>query len=159
MKNISRIGDRKYILLPLIVFVLAAYCLPLFASASVNNHATNNVWDPRILQGPLVVCTGDGSGGFPCESLCDFLYQSVHVLYFAIAVIIWIVAPILIAWSGISLIMSRGNPEAQTNAKNRVTRIVLGLLIALSAYLIIATFVSVLHISGVGGFGAGICGG
>lgn len=143
-------------LLPIIVLVFAAYTLPLVASAMTAN-TTNNVWDPTILKGPLVICTGDGTGGFACQGLCDLIAQVAHVIYFFIAVVIWIITPIMVAWSGISLIMSTGNPEAMKTAKDRTTGVVLGLVIVLCAYLVISIFVRVLGISGIGGFGGPAC--
>ncbi len=138
-----------------------AYAIPIFVIIAVPYVAFaaihSNVWDPNILKGPLVTCTGDGSNGVPCQNLCDLIGTAANVIYFGIGVVIWIVAPIMIAWSGIRLMLSRGNPEGASGAKKMITSVVIGLLIVLCAYLIVATFVSVLGISGVGGFGSGTC--
>ena len=139
--------------IPIIVLFVLPSIILVASAASINN----NVWDVSILKGPLVTCTGDGSNGVPCQNLCDLIGTVVHVVYFTIAVVIWIIAPIMVAWSGIRLMLSRGNPEGASGAKKMITSVVIGLVIVLSAYLIVFTFVSVLNISGVGGFSSSTC--
>lgn len=149
--------------LPLVLALLPTFAIPSFALAATVN---NNVWNPTILAGPLVVCTGNltnvngGQASNPCTSLCDLIAEFAQVTYFMIGVVIWILAPIMIAWAGISMLMARGNPEKASQARKMVTAVVVGLLIVLCAYLIVYTFVSILNsIPGstfgnyVGGFG------
>ena len=70
----------------------------------------SNVWNPTILSGPLLICTGVPANGGPitntCNNLCDLVAQIAQVIYFAIAVVIWIVTPITITIAGIRLMMS-----------------------------------------------------
>ncbi|MGC9968219.1 MAG: hypothetical protein ABSC29_00590 [Minisyncoccia bacterium] len=143
-------------LLPLVV-ILMATALPYVASAAIHS----NVWSPSILGGPLISCTGAGTGGGTdtknCEDLCDLVSTAANVIYFGIGVVIWIIAPIMIAWSGISLILSQGNPQGISAARDRATRVVIGLLIVLCAYLIISVFVNVLKVTDIGGFGGPAC--
>lgn len=143
-------------LFPLVLIIMAT-AMPYVASATINS----NVWDIKTLQGPLISCTGantpGGTDNKNCQDLCDLVETSANVIYFGIAVVIWIIAPIMIAWVGISLIFSRGNPGAITAARDRATRVVVGLLIVLCAYLIVSTFVSVLKIGGIGGFSNPTC--
>lgn len=138
--------------------IIALFVLPSFVTVA-SASATNNVWELSILQGPLVTCTGTGgSNGLPaCSNLCDLIATFVHIVYFGIAVVIWIVTPIMFAWGGIRFMLSRGNPGAMSGAKKQLTATVIGLLIVLAAYLIVFTFVTVLGIAGVGGFGASSC--
>lgn len=148
---------------------LALFLLPYVVFACTPN---NNVWNPSILKGPLVTCSGapltitsDASGKLTvtpndkeaCHSICDLVCTAANVVYFGIGVVIWIIAPIFILWSGLLLMLSRGNPEGLSKAKKMVTQVVIGLLIVLVAYLLVYTFVKVVGISGIGGFGTDVC--
>ena len=141
---------------PIVAFLALWVFIPtvLADSAPINS----NVWNPTILQGPLVTCTGAGAGGTKtCTNLCDLISTAANVVYFGIGVVIWIIAPIMIAWSGIRLVFSRGNPEATSGARKMIWGVVIGLFIVLCAYLIVYTFISVLGITGIGGFGTSAC--
>lgn len=139
-----------YVFPLLIILVLTA--LPYAASAAIRS----NVWSIDILKGPLISCTGAGTPGGTdqknCQSLCDLVSTVANVVYFGIGVVIWIVAPIMIAWSGILLMLSRGSTERASQARKMVTSVAIGLLIVLCAYLIVYTFVNVIGIAGIGGF-------
>ena len=140
----------------LVLVLAAAAASPFIASAAINY----NVWNPSILQGPLITCTGTGGGssGLPaCQSLCDLMSTAINVVYFLIGFVIWVITPILVAWSGALFMLSQGNPGRQSDARKMVTGVAIGLLIVLCAYLIVYTFVSVLGISGIGGFGTTAC--
>lgn len=142
------------IVIPVLAMVVLPSIILVASAASINN----NVWDVTILKGPLVTCTGTGSGGTnACTSLCDLTATIIHIIYFGIAVVIWIVTPVMIAWGGIRLMLTRGNPEGMSGAKKQITGTVIGLVIVLTAYLIVYTFVTVLGIAGVGGFSAAAC--
>lgn len=145
------------IAIPIIVFVVLPF-IALVASAA--SRAPNEaVWNPKILAGPLVTCTGTGGpNGLPaCQNLCDMISTFANVVYFGIGVVIWIITPIMIAWGGVRLLTSGGSPGGQSAGKKIITGTVIGLVIVLAAYLIVFTFVHVLGINGVGGFGSTIC--
>ncbi len=146
--------NRKTIyLLPLALMLLPTLVLACTANS--------NVWNIKILQGPLITCTGAGATGGTdnknCQSFCDLVCTVANVVYFSIGVVIWIIAPIMFAWSGLSIILSRGSPEKTSQAKKMLTATIIGMLIVICAYLIIYTFVKVVGISGVGGFGVDSC--
>jgi hypothetical protein len=114
--------------------------------------------------GPILVCNGANAGtsnNLPtCNNICDLVAQVANVIYFAIAVVIWIVTPVLIAYSGIRFMIAGANAEMIGSAKKTITAIVIGIAIMLCAWLIVSIFVSVIGIAGVGGFGpnqAGVC--
>ncbi len=158
MKNLNTV-QKFFFILPLALAVLSPF-VTLAASAPVNY----NVWSPSILKGPLVTCTGTGDGSvkYACESLCDLMSTFANVVYFFIGVVIWIVTPIMFAWSGILFILSRGNTGRTGEARKMITGTVIGILIVLCGYLIIYTFLSVLSNGnlaqlGVGGFGTSVC--
>lgn len=145
---------------------LIAVIVPLFAQAKALAPNTN-VWNPKILSGPLVVCAGtatpattlsDGTvvPAIPaCSNLCDLVAQIANVIYYAIAVVIWIITPILAAVGGIMIMLGGSNPGLIEKGKKTITGSVWGVGIVLSAWLIVKTFVSPISgigISGVGGF-------
>ena len=152
---------------------LIAVMLPYVVFAAAQSSIHDNVWSINTLKGPLVTCwgapvtyTNNTSGnGFTtstnpnaCHDVCDLVATTANVVYFGIGVVIWIIAPIMFAWSGISLMLSRGNPEAASGAKSRATRTVIGLLIVICAYIIVYTFVHVIGVAtSIGGFGADAC--
>lgn len=149
--------------------VIAAIVLPylVFVASAAPRPINSNVWNPTILKGPLVTCWGppitfDSSGREiantnACLNLCDLVGTSANVIYFGIGVIIWIVAPILIAWGGLKFMLSRGDPGGTSEARKMMLGVVIGILIVLCAYIIVLTFVRVVNITGVGGFGGPSC--
>jgi Type IV secretion system pilin len=143
------------------ILVLALVAMPYFVFAT-SNPINSNVFNPTILAGPLVICTGvassAGGASFPaCNNLCDLVAQIANVIYFFIAVVIWIIAPILIAVGGIMIMLAGPNPEMLGRGKKTITGAIWGIVIVLLAWLIIFTFVSILGIKGVGGFGTSAC--
>ncbi|HEX4104550.1 MAG TPA: hypothetical protein VHZ04_03730 [Candidatus Paceibacterota bacterium] len=152
----------KKVLVAIPLIFLLAPALALAVTPGQPNYA---VWNPSILAGPLVTCTGTGGSGSSggtslpaCTSLCDLLNTIANVIYFMIGVVIWILTPIFVAWAGIRFMLSRGNSEGISSARKMITGLVIGLLITLCAYLIVSVFVSVLNLgSYIGGFGTAIC--
>jgi len=143
----------------ILILILSLLILPSFAFA----FTTPNVWDPSILKGPLVTCTGNGgaspNGGNTqaCQSLCDLIYTFINVIYFAIALVLWILAPIFFGVSGIMFLLSGASPELRSTAKKSLTGTVWGIIIVLCSWLIVNTIVTFFGITGIGGFGASIC--
>ena len=141
----------------LIVIVGSSVAIPLAASA----YTTPNLWGtPPGFWGPLVSCTGnylssnsDGTTPNPCTSLCDLVGTFINIVYFGMSIGIFIIAPIMIVTGGIMILMAGANPGMLETGKKALTATVVGLVIVLSAYLIVNTFVTVLNITGVGGFG------
>jgi hypothetical protein len=134
--------------------------LPLLASA----QNLPNVWDPTVIKGPLVTCTGNylPAGSAPqgtvsvgtgtCQSLCDLVFTVVSDIYIAIAFVIWILLPISFAMGGIMYMMGGANPGLLETAKKTLWGAVIGAVIVLCAYLLIQTFVTFMKINGIGGF-------
>jgi hypothetical protein len=136
----------------LVTAALIVLVCPLFARADSLPPKTN-VWDPRILGGPLVVCTGTATPArtlqngtvipaIPaCNNLCDVVAQTANVIYFAIAVVIWIIVPILVAVGGIMVMLGGPNPDLIERAKKTITGAVWGLVIVLCAWLAVYSVV------------------
>jgi uncharacterized membrane protein len=117
----------------------------------------------------LVTCTGTGNKAytlpngnkvpaFPqCQNLCDLVNTVLNVIYIAMAWAIWVIAPIVFIIGGIMYMLAGANPEFESTAKKALTGTVIGLVIILCSYVIIATLVSFLGITHIGGFGSAIC--
>jgi uncharacterized BrkB/YihY/UPF0761 family membrane protein len=143
-------------------FTLLALAPALSFAATSAITVRQDVWNPTILAGPLTVCTGNylvggnttNTGGLPtCTDLCDLFGQIIAILYYLMAVGIWIIVPIMFLWSGVSLMISRGDPGKTSEARKMLTGAVIGVAIMLGAYLIVSTFIGFLKIAHVGGFG------
>src|ERR1700677_190791 len=84
----------------------SSVALPLVASA----YTTPNLWgNPPGFWGPLVSCTGnyipgasngDNTTPNPCTNLCDLIGTIINIIYFAISIAIFIIAPISIIIGG-----------------------------------------------------------
>jgi len=139
--------------------------LPLVASA----WSTPNLWGtPPGFWGPLLSCTGvyvgapatnpDGTPTAPpCTSLCDLIDTAINIIYFAMTLAIFIIAPVMIVVGAVMIMLAGANPSMLESGKKTLTATVIGLVIVLCAYLIVNTTITVLNISGVGGFGNNSC--
>jgi hypothetical protein len=138
----------------LLTAILTFSFFPLLAGAA----SLPNVWSPTSIKGPLVTCTGDvaglntSSGLGPCTDLCDLVLTIVTDIYVGIAFVIWIILPISFVTGGIMYMLGGANPSLLTTAKSTLKGAVIGAIIVLCAYLLIATFVKFMSISNIGGF-------
>ncbi len=82
----------------------------------------------------LVACDGE-----VCTSLCQLLDLIQHIIYFGLSLLIFAITPIMLLLGGGMIMMSRGE-EMLSKGKKIVTSTVVGLLIGLSAFVIISTF-------------------
>jgi hypothetical protein len=148
----------------LATFAIITLFLPLFASA----RDLPNVWDPGALKGPLVTCWGGpvifDNTGTPqdnpnaCTNLCDLVFTILNDIYVAIAFVIWIVLPFSFMVGGIMYMMGGANPGLLTSAKSTLKGAVIGTVVVLCAYLLIAALIQFVNITNIGGFnGAPAC--
>ena len=167
-RSISRIRAHAKALSfgALFAFALVPAVVPAVASAASAVSAPNiwgippGYWAP----GGLVSCTGNypigsttannPSGRPNCQDLNDLLQTIVNVIYFVMSVALFIIAPILFIVGGLMMILSAGNPEKIGQARKTMIGAVIGVVIVLSAYLIVNTIISFLGISGISGFSA-----
>ncbi|OGZ53426.1 MAG: hypothetical protein A3B25_01880 [Candidatus Ryanbacteria bacterium RIFCSPLOWO2_01_FULL_48_26] len=84
-----------------------------------------------------------------CKSLCDLIHTLIHLIVFGMSITLFGAAPILFAWGGILILTSAGNPGKISDGKKILTGTLIGILIILSAYLIVKTFIDALGISGI----------
>ena len=154
---------EKLFIIGLAVVALLPLLAPTAAFAAAN-AVKSNVFNPTILAGPLTVCVGapsanTGNATFPiCNNLCDLIAQVANIIYYAIAVVIWIITPILVAVGGIMIMLSGANPGMIETGKKTITGTVWGVVIVLCAWLIVFTFVSAFgglskYVGGFGGNG------
>ncbi len=149
-----------------------AMLLPIAASADTFNPGNTNIWDLNIVRGPLVLCHGNtvilGSVdkfGVPtisaekdtCRDICNLIETIVHLIYFGMGVILWIVAPILFGVGGFMLLIAGASPEMITKGKKTLSGTVIGVIILISSWLILNTFIYFVGITGIGGFGEDSC--
>ena len=83
----------------------------------------------------------------PC-GFKDFLALINNVIGFIFQYLILPIAAILFAFAGFKLVFSGGSTEARGTAKKVFTNTAIGLIIALSAFLIIRTLLSILGYEG-----------
>jgi hypothetical protein len=148
----------------LIAIIGSSLALPFVASA----WTTPNIWGtPPGFWGPLVSCTGyysssvatfNNSGNLPpCTSLCDLIDTAINVIYFGMTLALFVIAPVVIVIGAIMIMLGGANPEMLAKGKKAIVGAVIGIAIVLCAYLIVNTVITVLNISGIGGFGNNSC--
>jgi hypothetical protein len=121
--------------------------LPLVASA----HAPQLWGMPPGYWGPILSCSGSGQGGLPkCTSLCDLLHTFQNVIYFGISLAFFAIAPVLLIWGGVLILIAGANPGLLEQGKKILTGTLIGILIVLCAFLIVNTFLWFLAKSGGG---------
>lgn len=143
----------------LIVIVGSSLAIPLVSLASTGDaYSAPALW-PTGFWGPLVSCTGNYLAGATnsCTNLCDLIGTFINVVYFVMSVAIFIITPIMLVVGSIMVMISGANPEMLGRGKKVLTTTVIGLAIVLCSYLLVNTVITVLGISGVGGFNASAC--
>jgi hypothetical protein len=152
----------------LLVFIIGtSIILPMvsFAASGTNaTYKTPSLW-PTGFWGPIVWCTGDyltgaannqvagSSGAVPaCTNLCDLVGTFINIIYLAMSIAIFIIAPILFVWGGVTIMFAGANPGSLETGKKILMGALIGLAIVLCSYLIVNTVLSVLNITAVGGF-------
>jgi hypothetical protein len=137
------------------IVLLAPAILPTaLPGAAPVAHADSRVF-PAGYWGPLLSCTGNYNEVVPagvnedgvtktCNDFCDILYTGQNIIDFAITLVIFVGAPIMIAAGGIMYMV--GNPltgekdNKHSAAKKIIVSAVVGTAIVLGAYIILSTF-------------------
>lgn len=157
----------------LILVIGASIVLPVVAfaaqtqSGATAKYSAPSLW-PTGFWGPIVWCTGSfiatqnptnptpgTSGQTPptCTNLCDLVGTFVNVIYLALSIAIFIIAPLSIVVGGLMIMLAGANPEMLGRGKNVLKSAVVGLVLVLCSYLIVNTVISIFHITTIGGFG------
>lgn len=108
-------------------------------------------------EGGILSCSGlycgDAIGGLPegtrgpCKSVCDIIATGQNVLYLALTILMLVIVPVLIAVSGIMMMVSAGKPETFNQGKAIGVNTVIALLLGLAAFVIVNTIFWVLGIT------------
>jgi len=105
-------------------FYLLVLLLPLAASAQVSLPYFGG--NP-----PFVSCSGTS-----CTT-CDIFETGQRVIYFGMTMILFVLAPIMIVIGGMMMLIAGGSEERFSSGRRMATGAVIGILIALCAFLIV----------------------
>lgn len=83
----------------------------------------------------------NGAGG--CQSICDLATLAQNVLDDGIFIAIFLSA-ILFAWAGWRMVIAQGNPETISQSKKIFWYVTIGLVIIVSAWIIVSVIMSAL---------------
>jgi len=137
---------KKYYLV--LVFCILSL-VPLLASAAVSLFPFG-YWGEA--PNGLLSCVG-----INCTT-CDLFATGQRIIYFIMTLTLFVVGPIMITAGGIMMLVSGGSPEKFSSGRKMATGAVIGILIALGAFLIIYTllFAVAKQIPGFNGTGFSI---
>lgn len=140
---------RTVIVTVMVIVAVTAVASPRAASAHEPDKSLKLF--PSGYWGPLTSCVGSASstpgGTLPvCTSVCDILHTFQHFVYFGMSLVLFALAPILIIWGGFLILTAGASSENLNKGKSVLKGTVIGVLIALGAWLIINTFLWVLGI-------------
>jgi hypothetical protein len=149
--------NKKIAILTLLLIIVPTVALA---------QSAPSLW-PTGYWGPLVSCQGNpvvingttNQNGNACKSLCDLIYTIINIIYFAISVCFFIVAPILFIIGGIMIMVAGANPEMLSKGKSVLKSTVIGVLIVLCSYLIVASFIAAFSGTALGNYIQGFGGG
>lgn len=91
---------------------------------------------------PLLPCVGA-----KCVSICQMIKLGQNVIWLGISIVVFAIAPVLIAWCGILVLTAGGAEEWMKQGKKVVTSSLIGMALALGAFLIVNTFFFLLGIT------------
>ncbi len=94
--------------------------------------------DSLIYWGPLVACQ-DKEGGV-CTSLCDLTTLADNLIRFGFTILLIVIAPIMIVVGGGMILIAGASEKLLSQGKTILKGAVVGVVLALFAYTIVATF-------------------
>lgn len=99
------------------------------------SHASIPFWGPIIPQQYNVCAAGWG-----------LVFEVINrIVQFSLTVAIAIIAPLYVTWAGVLLVTSGGSPGARQKAKDMLLSTVVGITVALSAWLIVDALMAALY--------------
>lgn len=110
----------------------ATLVLPLVVSA-----AGPSIW-PTGYWGPILTCRGT-----ECN-FCEMIKTFQNLTYVFLSIGIFAVAPVLIVYGGIRIMTAGASPEGLSAGKRILTGTVVGIALALGAFLIVQTILKTL---------------
>lgn len=135
---------KKFIIrnLPLLIIFMLLIA-PVFSFAQVKVDSDNK---------GLVPCGRDLNNDGTIKNPCEFGHAMIlidKVIKFILFALVVPIAAIMFFYAGFKLVTSGGNTEARGQAKNIFSNTIIGLVIAVGAWLIIKTILSILGYDGV----------
>lgn len=121
----------KTVIVIVMVIVAVVQLLPLAAGA-----VSFPFWPSNAT--PLLSC--GISGRTPCTSLCQLIETSQNFIYFGLTFLLFAIAPVLIAWGGIQILIAGPSPSRLESGKKILTGTIIAVVIGLGAFLIVNTF-------------------
>jgi hypothetical protein len=79
-----------------------------------------------------------------CSDWCDIIATAQRVLYFGMTLVAFVLAPILLIIGGLMVLLAGGSSERVGAGRGLLTRTVIGIAMALGAFLIVTTFLWVI---------------
>ena len=159
MKSIIHaIRNNTLLKIFLILIPVGMVLMPLAASAAtVTSVMAPNIWGipPGYwATNGVVSCTGNYLTGATnsCSNLGDLLQTFINVIYLAMSIALFILAPILFLVGAIMLITAGASPDMITKGRQTMIGTVIGIVIVLCSYLIVSIIITVFNIKGMTGF-------
>lgn len=118
---------------------------PLLSSA---DHASFPYWGPLAARCPLS-CDEKGFCVSVCTNVCQLFDLAQHLIYFGITLVFFAIGPAFLVYGGIMILVSSGSDERLGKGKKIITGTLIGIALALGAFLIVNTFISLLGIKGI----------
>jgi hypothetical protein len=142
----------KYLFFISFFFVIAVFFLPIIVYAQQSQTPTAPSFP---YWGPLVSCEGSYEALYSittpvpgikvCRDLCDVYSTVQRIIYFAMTVAILFFAPAFLVIGGILMIVG-GSTKVLQIGKGMLKNTIIGIAIALSAFLIVNTFLWLLAV-------------
>ena len=129
---------RSIIGIVLLCFVGLALLVPIHQAHAIN------IWEGAKCGGAVI--TADGGPIGPC-SLCDAMIVLRNIITFGFE-LVFSISTGMIAWGAIRMMAAGGDPKKLTDAKSIMTSAIIGIVIAVSAWTIVNTLLSVFIHSG-----------
>lgn len=127
----------KKINLFFIVFYLAVLLLPIVASAAQVSLPYFGGKDA-----PFVSCNGAN-----CTT-CDLFETGQRVIYFGMTLVLFVFGPIMVTIGGLMMLIAGGSEDRFSTGKKMATGAVVGILIALGAFLIVNLGIDAINATG-----------
>lgn len=102
----------------------------------------------KVSDDPVIDFTPLGGGIESCVNLCQLLTFVQRIIYFGMSLAVFVLAPIFISWGGVMIMIARGTPSGLERGKKILFSAIIGLLLALGAFLIVNTFFWALSLAG-----------
>ncbi len=120
---------KRFFLIVILIFLIAPYVVFAVPCGLKGENNNLNLCYPSF---------GKNSDGSPATlQLSTDLPHLIAWFYYAIVGLSGFAAFIMIVWGGIGWMTSSGNPSKTTDAKDRIQKALLGLLLVLASFLIL----------------------